>query len=377
MLDTTLRERSEIPIEFKWNDESVYPDRSAWDAEAEALVSDLAHFEGYHGRLGEGPPVLLDVFDAIEDTLGRALRLFAYSYVILSVDSLDPQAAEMLGRAQDVVGKVLAAFAFVDPELIALGAESVRGWIQEDERLAIFEHYVDNLFRKQEHVRSGEVEEILGTLQALFLGARMTVEALADADFTFSPATASDGQEIPFTQGTLRRIYSGTDREARRTAWESYADQYLAYKNTLASNLTNSIRQNVFTMRARKHESTLEMALYDNNIPVSVFHNLIDTFRENVGTWHRYFSIKRAAMGYEQFFPYDVWAPLTSEATTRSPMSRRWTGSVRACSRWAMSTFRYCALAVWSSAGWTSIQTKGSVRVRFRLDRRAPIRLSS
>ena len=316
MSDTTLRQRSEIPIEFTWNAESVYPDRQTWVAEAEALASDLAQFEGYHGRLGEGPPVLLEVFDAIEDTLGRALRLFAYSYVNLSVDSLDPQAAEMLGRAQDVVGKVLAAYAFVDPELIALGAESVRGWISENERLAIFEHYVDNLFRKQEHVRSAEVEEILGSLQALFLGARTTVEALTDADFTFSPATGSDGQEIPFTQGTLRRIYSGTDREARRTAWESYADQYLAYKNTLASNLTNSIRQNVFAMRARKHESTLEMALYDNNIPVSVFHNLIDTFRENVGTWHRYFSIKRAAMGYEQFFPYDVWAPLTSEATT-------------------------------------------------------------
>ena len=316
MPDTTLRERSEIPIEFTWNAESVYPDRQAWVAEAEALVSDLARFEGYHGRLGEGPPILLEVFDAIEDTLARALRLFAYSYVNLSVDSLDPQAAEMLGRAQDVVGKVLAAFAFVDPELIALGAESVRDWIQENEKLAIFEHYVDNLFRKQEHVRSTEVEEILGSLQALFLGARMTVEALADADFTFSPATGGDGQEIPFTQGTLRRIYTGTDREARRTAWESYADQYLAYKNTLASNLTNSIRQNVFAMRSRKHKSTLEMALYDNNIPVSVFHNLIDTFRQNVGTWRRYFSIKRAAMGYEQFFPYDVWAPLTTEATT-------------------------------------------------------------
>ena len=293
MSNTTLRERSEIPIEFTWNAESVYPDRLAWEAEAEALVSDLAQFEGYHGRLNEGPQVLLEAFDAIEDTLGRALRLFAYSYVNLAVDSLDAQAAEMLGRAQDVVGKVLAAFAFVDPELIAIGAESVRVWIQENESLAIFEHYVDNLFRKQEHVRSGEVEEILSTLLGLFLGARTTVEALADADFTFVPATGSDGQEIPFTQGTLRRIYSGTDREARRTAWESYADQYLAYKNTLASNLTNSIRQNVFNMRTRKHESTLEMALYDNNIPVSVFHNLIDTFRENLGTWHRYFSIKR------------------------------------------------------------------------------------
>ncbi|MFV1859185.1 MAG: oligoendopeptidase F [Anaerolineales bacterium] len=314
MSENTIRERSETPIEFTWNAESVFPDRSAWSEEFEALIEDLALLEEYHGRSSDGPKTLLEVIGIIEDIIGRAFRLASYAYVGLAVDSLDPQAVEMYGRVQGLVGQALAAFAFIDPELIAAGEDTVKGWIDEDERLAKYDHYVDNLFRKQEHVRSQEVEELLGALQGLFLGARTTAEALADSDFTFRPATAADGTEIPFTQGTLRRIHTGTDREARRTAWENYADQYLAHRNTLASNLTNSIQQNVFSMRARKHESTLEMALFNNNIPVTVFHNLIETFRANVGTWHRYFSIKRQALGFEQFFPYDVWAPLTPKA---------------------------------------------------------------
>lgn len=314
MSETTLRKRSEIPIEFTWNAESVFPDRSAGKEEIEALMQDLESLADYQGRITEGSKVLLEAIGLIEDIVGRALKLFSYTYVGLAVDSLDPQAAAMLGQAQDVYGKVLAAAAFLGPELIAVGESTVRDWISEDERLGKYEHYVDDLFRKQEHVRDPEVEELLGTLQALFFGTSMTAEALADSDFKFRPAVGSDSQEIPFTQGTLRRIYTGSDREARRTAWENYADQYLAFKNTSASNLINSIRQNVFTTRARRHDSSLEMALFEHNIPVPVFHNLIDIFRKNVGIWQRYFSIKRKALGFDEFFPYDVWAPITADA---------------------------------------------------------------
>ena len=81
------------------------------------------------------------------------------------------------------------------------------------------------------------------------------------------------------TQGTLDKILAGADREARRVAWEGYMDTYLAYKNTLAANLLTSVKYNVFSMRARRHTSTLEMALAEHNTPIEVFHNLIATFQ--------------------------------------------------------------------------------------------------
>ncbi|MCK5314567.1 MAG: oligoendopeptidase F family protein, partial [Anaerolineales bacterium] len=90
-------------------------------------------------------------------------------------------------------------------------------------------------------------------------------------------------------------------------------DTHLAYKNTLSSNLATSIKQNTFAARARRHTTTLEASLAEYNIPVQVFHNLIETFRANLPVWHRYFAIRRKSLGVEQLEPYDIWAPLTSQ----------------------------------------------------------------
>ncbi|MEZ4515739.1 MAG: M3 family metallopeptidase [Chloroflexota bacterium] len=104
------------------------------------------------------------------------------------------------------------------------------------------------------------------------------------------------------------------DQEVRRTAWQSYHDQYLAYKNTFASNLATSIKQNVLKMRVRRYPTTVEMALFKDNIPVEVFHNLLETFRRNSPVWERYWSVRRRALGVETLHSYDVWAPLTADS---------------------------------------------------------------
>jgi oligoendopeptidase F len=64
-------------------------------------------------------------------------------------------------------------------------------------------------------------------------------------------------------------------------------------------------------MRVRGYGSSLEAALSPNFIPVAVFHNLIDTFKKNLPTWHRYWRIRRQALGYDTLHEYDVKAPLT------------------------------------------------------------------
>ena len=161
----------------------------------------------------------------------------------------------------------------------------------------MLEHHVDDLFRQQAHVRSAEVEQVMGMLSDPFAGVGQTASVLTDADFRFEPAVAADGSTVEVTQGSLQGIYAGADREARRTAYASYNGKHLETKNTLATALTTSIKQNVFEMRARRYDSTLEMALFKQAIPTSVFHNLVATFRKHLPTWHRYWAVRRKALG--------------------------------------------------------------------------------
>ena len=241
----------------------------------------------------------------------RAATLMVYAEMSAAVDTTDQASLAMVGRARGLIGRTLAAFSFIEPELIAIGPRLLSEWQAREPRLSVFAHYLEDLFRKQEHVRSAEVEETIGLLADPFSGPATIASMLADADFTFAPATARDGAEHVLTQSTRGKLLADTDREVRRTAWEHYADQYLAHRNTLASTLVTSVKQNVLRMRVRRHPSTLAMALFEDNLPPAVFDNLISVFTRNLPTWHRYWRVRRRALGVEDLHTYDTWAPLT------------------------------------------------------------------
>ena len=97
---------------------------------------------------------------------------------------------------------------------------------------------MDNLFRKQAHVRSGEVEEILGMVSDPLGGAFNSTSMLTNADFKFAPAKDSKGKKIEVTQGNIHTaLMEHPDRKVRQSAFESYMDKHLEFKNTLATNL--------------------------------------------------------------------------------------------------------------------------------------------
>jgi oligoendopeptidase F len=219
----------------------------------------------------------------------------------------------MNGKAISALAQVSAVTSFVDPELLTIGETKLHPWLQNDLRMKPYEHYLNDLFRKHAHVRNAEIEELLGMLRDPFNSTRNTTNMLTNADFKFKPARNTKNQKIELTQSTYNSILNGTDRKARRTAWENYNDKYLDFKNTLAGNLATSIKQNVFNMKARNFNSSLEATLFNGDVPVEMFHNLLHIFKKNLPLWHRYWQIRRKALGVKRLQPYDVWAPLTTK----------------------------------------------------------------
>jgi oligoendopeptidase F len=303
--------RSKVKKEQTWNAESVFASPEAFDTEVDRLIESLSDVRKFQGRLGEGPDTFLQALDVIEEVSKRAAKVRVYASMSSAVDATDQRAAAMSSKASSALAQVSAATSFVEPELLALGEEKLRGWLADDPRIKLYEHYLNDLFRKQTHVRSAEVEELLGMLRDPFVSTSSTASMLANADFQFKPARDSAGKKVKLTQSTYNAILGGTDRKARRTAWENYTDKYLEYKNTLASNLATSIKQNVFNMKARNFESSLEATLFSGDVPVEMFHNLLEIFKKNLPLWHRYWRVRRKALGVKSLHPYDVWAPLT------------------------------------------------------------------
>ncbi len=302
--------RSKVEKSQTWNAESVFKNQRAWQAELDAILADLDSVKRFQGRLAEGPATLLEALTAYEHLIERAARVYMYAGFSHAVDTTDQKAAAMMGKAGGMFGQVAAAVAFMSPELISVGRQKLDEWMQQEPKLAVYRHSFDDLFRKQEHIRSGEVEELLGMLVEPLSGPRNTAGMITDADFKFAPAENSKGRKLVVTQSSMHQILGTADRKARQTAWNNYMDRHVEFKNTLASNLGTSIKANVFQTRAHRHDSSLAASLFENNVPVEVFHNLIDTFKKHLPVWHRYFEIRRKALGLSTISYYDMWAPL-------------------------------------------------------------------
>ncbi|MFH1635496.1 MAG: oligoendopeptidase F [Chloroflexota bacterium] len=312
MSQTTLPPRSNVPTEETWNLESIFPTPADWEAaykNAESLLPEAGKFQS---KLNHSPQTLIECFDAVEKIVRLAAKVMVYGGLAASADVSDQAAGAMFGQGQGLMSKVRAATAFVEPELMSIGFETLHEWAAEEPKLAIYTHYFDQLERQQEHIRSAEVEEVLAQASGPLPPSNLPAySALVDADLKFETALGSDGVEMEVGQSSIDSLITHPDREIRRTAWENYADAYLGFKNTIAGIQTQAFQRDVFNMQARGYTSSLQASIEPNNIPEEVFHNLIEVFKQNLPTWHKYWRIRRKALGYDKFHVYDIKAPVS------------------------------------------------------------------
>ncbi len=307
----TLPPRSAVAREQTWDLEDVFATPAAWEAACQELAALLPALSAFQGRLKEGPQTLLDFVDAYEKAAILAGKISTYASNAFSVDTLNQAAAGRAGQTRSLMSRFGAAAAFYEPELMEIGFPTLQNWLKNEPRLAYLTHFLDTLERSQAHIRSSEVEEALAMAADPFSGAYNTFNTLTAADMSFEPAKDAAGGQLEVGQSSIASLVTHPDRAVRTSAWQNYADGYLRLKNTFASVLTTAVKQNVFNARVRRYQSALHASLEPNFIPVEVFHNFLGVFKKNLPTWHRYWRIRRRALGYDSLLVSDIKAPLT------------------------------------------------------------------
>ncbi len=311
MSKNILPPRDQIPQNQTWNLSSIFPDLASWEAAYQELEDLLPELQQAQGTLAESPRSLHEGLQLWEKVLRKAHQVGMYASLDSSVDMVDQEKLARSGQGQGLMARAGAAAAFLEPELMEIGLEKLTGWMEELPELETYRHYFEDLERQKDHLRSAEVEEVLA-MSADPLGAISgTYGALTNADLSFEAARTSEGGEREVGQSNIDDLITDPDREVRKTAWENYTDAYLAHRNTLASTQTGGLKRDVYRARVRRFESSLEASLFPVNIPLEVFHNLIEVFKENLPTWHRYWRLRREILGYDQLDVYDLKAPLT------------------------------------------------------------------
>lgn len=313
-----LPKRSELPKQQQWSLETVFADEAEWKKALEEVSASLGELKPLAGRLGESAQTLLQALQTRDRLSLAAQKVGLYASLQLSTDGANPTYAAMNAQASSLLAKVSAAAAFIVPEMLRIEPAKLEQFMAQEPELATYRHHLERLQLRRAHIRSAEVEELMAQVGDPLASLSAAAAAATNADMTFRPVE-SDGMRLPVSHATIGGLLVHQSPRVRRLAWEHYADGHLALKNTLATTLQGSMKAFVFQARARNYPSSLEMSLALNHIPKKVYDNLLETFQAHLPLWHRYWAIRKDALGgslHTYDVPtYDAPAPLRSGPT--------------------------------------------------------------
>ena len=145
---------------------------------------------------------------------------------------------------------------------------------------------------------------------------------LRNADMRFPDVTDGEGQARSLTNGTLTTLLESPDADFRRRVFETYYDRLGEYRNTIAATLDGQFKQLRFFAGARKYGSTLEAALFGNEIPTEVYLNLIEAVHQNLPAMYRYVALRKKLLKLPELHMYDVYTPIVSDAAAEIPFAQ-------------------------------------------------------
>ncbi|MEM7800029.1 MAG: oligoendopeptidase F [Chloroflexota bacterium] len=308
---TALPKRSDIPQKYTWDLESVFPDVAAWEQAIESVYDLLASASTFRGRLHESAEVLVTFLAEQDEIYKLLMKIYTFGSLPASVNTGDLQALAQRSQVMGLMGSVSGAIAFAPPEIVDIGFDVLDAWQRSSAELARYSHYFERLKMYAPHMLSAEVEEVLGLASDVFSTMNQTHSILANGELPFQAAIDSNGDGHPVAQSTIRKLMASEDQTLRQSAYNSYTDAHIAFKNTMANAMSAGIKKNVLDSKLRGYSNALESAMKSSYIPVEVFHNLIETYKENLPTWHKYWDVRRKALGLETLSAFDVQASLS------------------------------------------------------------------
>ena len=299
-------ERAKIPDRHKWNLADIFPTEAAWEAEFKQVENLIGEVKQLKGTLGKSPEALLHAME-LSNQLGAKFRHVGhYASLHYSLNMADPKASTRYERVRLMSNKASQALSWFTPELLAIPRETIETWLKENEKLAVYRHEFDNLYRVQAHVLSPREEELMALAGQVTSAPSNIFGKLQNTNLDFPMIQGPDGKDVKLSSAKYYQYIYSKDRRLRRDAFLGLHNVYLDKRNTIAAILDAEVKTHIFNAKARKFHSSLEAALNGPGIPTSVLENLIATIHKHLPKIHRYTALKKKVLGLDDMHRYDL-----------------------------------------------------------------------
>lgn len=313
-----IPQRKDVPAKDKWNLSSIFKSDDEWEQALKEIPALSTKVAAYKGRLGESSATLLEALKALEAAELKLETVYHYASLQHEADEDDTTATDREGRAMIAYTNMQSELSFIDPEIQAIDESKLNSWIEAPE-FADYKIYIKKLLHFKQYILSEKEERILSLQGQSAQTAETAFKVLTNVDMNKTFGTVMvDGEERQLTETTFGVFMHNQDRKVREEAYKKFYAKYEEHQNTIAALYAGNVNQDIFSMRARGYGSSLEQALYGNKVPTSVYRNLIDCIHKNLPTLHKYYKIRKRALGLDELRHYDVYVPLVKSVKTHT-----------------------------------------------------------
>ena len=304
-----VKERSEIQQQYKWDLTSLFESDEKWEEKLASLKGQQQVALSYQGKLDNAQTIYqyLKWDYSITSDLSD---LFCYASLRHSEDTRDSNATSMYSRIYSLYVEISSASAFARPEILSLDDDKLKAII-EDDQLKDYRFMLEDLYREKKHTLSAKEEIVISSFGESFAAASEISESLRDSDLTFDDIVDDEGKKYPLSESSYIHYQMSDDRTLRKSAFESYYKTYKQHIHTFASAYRAQVKTAVTEARLRGYGSSREMSLSKNNIPLSVYDNLIESVHRHLNLMYRYLAIRKKLLSVDELHYYDVYAPLS------------------------------------------------------------------
>jgi oligoendopeptidase F len=307
------RTRESVPEQYTWDLTDLYPSDEAWRTAREALAAELPAVAAFKGTLPQSAGRLLEAL-TLQARQGKTLaRLYVYANLAADQDTRLSRYQGMTQEMTELGSALSAAWAFVEPELLAMDPAAIDRYIASEAGLSDFRFYLHDVLRRKAHTLNASEEELLARTGPMASAATNISGIFLNADFPWPTVRMADGKEIRLDVAGFSVARTSSNRSDRQKAMEAFFTSLGRYGRTLGATMNGGVQAAIFESRARRYDDTLAAALDGPNIPRTVYSELVDGVNRHLPVFHRYLQLRKRILGLDQLHYYDLYSPLVAD----------------------------------------------------------------
>lgn len=297
---------------MKWDLTYLYENDAAFLTAFNELSSYLDKLSSYKGKLNDEKKFVEYIL--LQDEVEMKLcKVFQYAHLRSDLDKKNVANASMLQKVYMFLNNLVQTTSFESPEILAIGENKVFSFINNNPEIEAHRFSMVKLFHMNKHVLDTNKEKILSYFSSFSEASADLYTCLAISDRKNKEIRLSDGKKVIVTQGNWRSLITDSkNANDRKKVFHAIFDYYEENKTTFARIYQLSYQMDLANVKSRNFSSILESYLFKNNIPTSVYTNLVKVASNENKSLKKYIKLRQKYLNLKNHYSYDRFLPLAS-----------------------------------------------------------------